>query len=114
MFRGPENPWAGLSLRSWYTGTTGWVFRCITQFMLGVKPTYEGLLIDPVLPKSWDSVKMHRIFRGSTYDITINTSSEAEDISIELDGKQLDGNLIPIDENIGHHSVVVVCGKSVA
>ncbi len=110
MFRGPENPWAGLSLRSWYTGTTGWVFRCITQYMLGVKPTYEGLLIDPVLPKSWDSVKMHRIFRGSTYDITISTSSEAKGITVELDGKPLDGNLIPIDKNKGHHSVVVECG----
>lgn len=112
MFRGPEHPQAGQSLRSWYTGTVGWVFRCVTQWMLGIRPTYEGLIIDPVLPKEWTRVKMVRRFRGACYTIVIiaDTNMPKEYLQVVVDGRPIEGKLIRASEYPGMHEVDVTVG----
>ncbi len=114
MFRGPEHPQAGLSLRSWYTGTVGWAFRCVTQWMLGVRPTYKGLLIDPVMPKAWPYARMLRRFRGAQYDIQIEISSalEKNDVRVSVDGSEIRGNLIRLSDYPDKHEVRVTVGNA--
>ncbi len=52
---GPESPFFGRAGWSWYTGSASWLFKVLTEYLLGVRPTYEGLLIDPCIPKTWAS-----------------------------------------------------------
>jgi cellobiose phosphorylase len=109
MYRGPEHPQAGRSLRSWFTGTVGWVFRCVTQYMIGVRPDYDGLWIDPVLPSSWQEVRMVRKFRQARYDIYIHRvqNTAQKGLAMSIDNKPINHNFIPYKDYSGSHHVEV-------
>ncbi|MBQ8649216.1 MAG: hypothetical protein IJ470_04015 [Clostridia bacterium] len=64
---GPESDKFGLANVSWLSGTAAWMYIAVTQYMLGVKPTWEGLKVNPCLPKDWKDIKVTRKFRGETY-----------------------------------------------
>lgn len=68
---GPESDKFGLANVSWLTGTAAWMYLAATQHILGIKPKWEGLEIDPCLPMEWNEVKIDRSFRGCNYHITI-------------------------------------------
>ncbi|MBK5258532.1 MAG: glycosyl transferase family 36 [Thermoanaerobaculia bacterium] len=68
---GPDSPWYGRAGWTWYTGSASWLHRIVGEWVLGVRPTWDGLLIDPCLPPSWDRARMIRPWRGAVYDITI-------------------------------------------
>lgn len=68
---GPESDKFGLANVSWLTGTSAWMYVAATQYILGVRATYEGLEIDPCLPADWKEIRVTRVFRGCTYHITI-------------------------------------------
>lgn len=71
MYIGPENATsAGYAPMSWITGTAGWIYRCIGEFICGIKPTIQGLKIEPCFPDSWNEIKATRKFRDETYEIT--------------------------------------------
>jgi cellobiose phosphorylase len=110
MYRGPEHPQAGQSLRSWFTGTPGWIFRTVTQRMIGVRPDYDGLWIDPVLPADWPKVRMVRKFRQARYEIIIRRSSSPENniLKMSIDGQPTDTNFIPYEKFTGCHCVEVL------
>lgn len=79
MYMGPENPYiAGYAPMSWITGTAGWLYRCVTEFMCGIKPTVDGLKVEPCLPSSWDGVTLKRIFRSESYEIRFEKASVNE------------------------------------
>jgi cellobiose phosphorylase len=66
-----EHPQFGLARNSWLSGTASWMYQAATQYMLGVRPTYAGLLIDPCIPPEWDGFKAWRQFRRARYNITV-------------------------------------------
>ena len=88
----------GEGKNSWLTGTAAWNYYTITQFILGIKPTYSGLKVEPCIPSNWKGYNVKRQFRGATYNIEVkNLSGSMKGIkSLKVDGKLIDGNVIPI------------------
>ena len=101
----------GEAKNSWLTGTAAWNWYAITQHILGIKPSYKGLVIDPCIPASWQEFKVDRKFRGAHYEIDVkNPGHVSKGIeSIQVDGVKLpDGlNLIPLQPAGSRVKVVV-------
>ena len=68
---GPESDKFGLANVSWLSGTASWMYIAVTQFILGIKPTWEGLVFDPCTPEEWKNLKVTRQFRGKEYTFEI-------------------------------------------
>ena len=90
---GPESDKPGLANVSWLTGTSSWMYVTITQYILGIRPVWEGLKIDPVLPSGWDRVTIKRKFRQCEFDIEI-VNSKLGKKEITVDGEKYDGDVI--------------------
>lgn len=89
---GPGNKYYGQGAFTWNTGTAVWTYIGVTDWILGVKPYYNGLKIEPKLPDKIKNVKMKRIYRNTVYDITITKTKEK---AIFVDGKMIDGDIVP-------------------
>jgi cellobiose phosphorylase len=100
----------GEAKNSWLTGTASWNFYAVTQFMLGIRPEYDGLLIDPCIPTDWKGFKATRKFRGSTYQIeVVNPNGKSKGVGkVTVDGLPYTSNLIPLFGDEKEHSVVVI------
>ena len=61
---GDEHPQSGAARNSWLTGTASWAYQAGTQYILGIRPTYEGLSVDPCIPAAWQGFRVRRVFRG--------------------------------------------------
>ncbi len=92
---GKDAPSFGEAKNSWLTGTAAWNFVAITQWILGIRADYQGLIIDPILPNDWNTFSIKRKFRDTIYDIDV-VRSQSEKTSILIDGQIIDGNKIPI------------------
>jgi cellobiose phosphorylase len=93
---------------SWITGSVAWYTNTMENYLIGARPTYEGLVIEPHLP--FESASMVREFRGAKYEIEIkNPQKKAKDYTVEvtLDGVALESNLVPAQKG-GCHKVTVV------
>jgi len=112
MIAGKEAHKPGEAKNSWLTGTAAWNFYAITQYILGIKPDYQGLLIDPCIPKSWPGFTFVRHFRGDVFKIQVkNPNGVSKGIhSIVMDGKPVSGNLIPVIGDGQEHQVIVELG----
>lgn len=111
MYLGPAAPArVGESPMHWITGTCGWLFRGIVEYMLGVQADYDGLRIVPAMPKAWKTASVHRIFRDCTYDIEYTHNSYNGALSITVDGKAIEGNLLPYFTDGKAHKVTVTIG----
>jgi cellobiose phosphorylase len=112
MTAGKDAPTPGEAKNSWLTGTAAWSFVSVSQYILGIRPDYHGLCIDPCLPKSWKKLVINRIFRGAQYEIFIeNPNGVSRGIkSIEFDGKKISGNLLPICSDGKKHQAHVILG----
>lgn len=104
MFFGPEHPYPGKTHFSWVTGTAGWIYRAISQEIAGFLPEYDSVTIQPVLPKTWDRLTYQRSFRGAFYDVTVYRTGRYK---LFLDGKEMEGNHIPIPEKNSKHILSV-------
>ncbi len=106
---GDEHPQFGLARNHWLTGTASWAYQAATQFILGIRPTYQGLQIDPCIPKSWPGFKVTRQYRGCTYQIEVqNPKGVSKGVeSVWVDGLLIEGNTIPIQMDNQTHQVVV-------
>ncbi len=104
----------GEAKNSWLTGTASWNFYAISQFILGIKPDYDGLLIDPCIPKEWDGFEVTRKFRGATYEIKVVNKNHVNSgvAKVIVDGQEQKSNILPIFKSGGIHSVVVELGQS--
>jgi len=102
----------GEAKNSWLTGTASWNFYAISQFILGIKPDYDGLLIDPCIPKEWDGFEVTRKFRGATYEIkVVNKNHVSSGVAkVVVDVQEQKSNILPIFKSGGIHSVVVELG----
>jgi len=106
---GPDSPHFGRGGWTWYTGSATWLFRVGTEWMLGVRPEWDGLRIEPCLPPRWKGFTMRRRFRGATYEIGVTRGSRDE---VRVDGKRLASNLVPAFGDGGRHRVSVVVKRS--
>lgn len=92
MVAGPEAPTPGEGKNSWLTGTAAWTFVNVSQYLLGVQPTFEGLRVEPHLPQRFTTLTIERLWRGTRYIITVNRTGER---SLIVDGQAIDGTVIP-------------------
>ncbi|MBQ5517861.1 MAG: glycosyl transferase, partial [Bacteroidales bacterium] len=61
----------GEGKNSWLTGTAAWTWKAVSEFILGIKPQFDGLLVEPCLPLRYGTYRVHRRFREAEYDLTI-------------------------------------------
>jgi cellobiose phosphorylase len=111
---GPESPNYGRGGWSWYTGSAAWYFRITTEWILGIRPDYEGLVIDPCIPKEWDGFEMTRQFRGDQYRIQVRNPRHVSDgvREMRVDGEKIQGNMIKPFGDGKLHQVEVILGSS--
>lgn len=96
MIAGRDAPTHGEAKNSWLTGTAAWSYVAITQWILGIRPTFDGLQIAPAIPRAWKGFRVTRVFRGVTYEITVERVGEGNAVSLIVDGKAMDGNVVPL------------------
>ncbi|MFW6237743.1 MAG: GH36-type glycosyl hydrolase domain-containing protein, partial [Halanaerobiales bacterium] len=110
---GEEHPYHfGRARNSWLTGTAAWSFRAVTNFILGVRADYDGLIIDPCVPEDWEEFEVYRVFRGKEFEINVrNPDGVSKGIKeIGVNGKKIEGNMIPLDMMEEENNVQVVMG----
>ena len=98
MIAGKDATGFGEAKNSWLTGTAAWSFVSISQAILGVIPTLDGLLLDPCVPGDWKEFTVTRHFRGADYRIHIRNPQGVQKgiVSVTADGKPLPAPLLPI------------------
>ncbi|AGB40248.1 cellobiose phosphorylase [Halobacteroides halobius DSM 5150] len=109
---GPLSPMFGRGGWTWYTGSSQWLQRVATNWILGVRADYDGLIVDPCIPAEWDGYTMKRKFRNTTYQITVDNSVHVNQgvKEIKLDGEAIEGNKLPDLDDGEEHQVEVTLG----
>ncbi len=112
MIAGKDAKRHGEAKNSWLTGTAAWNFVAVSQFILGIKPAYGGLELDPCIPQQWNGFKAARQFRGATYEITVkNPQHVSKGVKqLTVDGKELSGRVLPVFADGRTHAVEVILG----
>jgi cellobiose phosphorylase len=112
MIAGREAATCGEAKNSWLTGTAAWNYVAVTQWILGIRPEFDGLRIDPCIPPEWDGFSVERIFRGNRLNIIVHNPGHVSRgvVKMEVDGMPVDGNLLVIEGNPIQHQVVVWMG----
>ena len=100
---GMDSASPGEARNSWLTGTSAWNFYAVSQAILGVQPAFEGLRLDPCLPAELKEARIHREFRGNSYEITLRNQAGGEKgrVRVMVDGKPLKGQIIPDPDEKG-------------
>ncbi len=111
MIAGRQAARPGEAKNSWLTGSAAWNFVALSQWILGIRPEYDGLRIDPCIPPDWEGFTVERTFRGGRYRIRVSNPQHLSRgvASLRLDDRELSGNLVPPVE--GPHSVEVALGR---
>ncbi len=96
----PDHPTWGQASHSWLTGSSAWMFRVVLDYILGVRPTYRGLLVDPCVPAQWHSFRVRRRFRGRMWEIEVSNPEHVNQGAVEMEvaGEALRGNLIDLSD----------------
>jgi cellobiose phosphorylase len=112
MIAGREHKNFGEGKNSWLTGTAAWNFVAISNWILGIRADYSGLMVDPCIPKEWKGFSVKRTFRGHNYYITVrNPKHVSKGVSqMTVDGKVVKGNIIPAFKDKKEHHVEVELG----
>jgi cellobiose phosphorylase len=96
MIAGRDATTPGEAKNSWLTGTAAWNYVAVTQWILGIRPALGGLEIDPVLPSSWKGFTATRIFRGTSYRITVQRAGPGRAAGMNVDGRPVKGRVVPL------------------
>lgn len=98
MIAGKDAFRPGEAKNSWLTGTAAWNFYAVSQYILGIRPAYDGLEIDPCISPEWKTYGVTRKFRGATYHITVNNpGGKMKGVSsVIVNGKPVEGNVVPV------------------
>ena len=113
MVAGKDAARPGEAKNSWLTGTASWNYYTITQYILGIRTDYNGLVIDPCIPAEWEGFKVSRRFRGAIYNIeVVNPDSVSKGVNqVFIDGEENKmGNLVPVMP-VGTYHVKVILGS---
>ena len=106
MIAGRDAPTHGEAKNSWLTGTAAWNYYAIVQFILGIRPAYDGLQIAPAIPERWTGFRAVRRFRGVTYQITVRRAGTGNAVKLTVDGQAVEGDVVPAPAD-GRTEVVV-------
>jgi cellobiose phosphorylase len=96
MIAGRDAPTHGEAKNSWLTGTAAWNYVAITQWILGIRPSFAGLQIAPVIPSDWSGFSVTRVFRGVRYRISVERVGPGNAVALVVDGRPLEGNVVPL------------------
>jgi cellobiose phosphorylase len=113
MIAGREAPSYGEAKNSWLTGTAAWNYLAISQWILGIRPEFDGLRLDPCIPPEWEGFTVERSFRGCRLDITVHNPQHVSRgvVRMDLDGVRVEGNLLVLDGSQRKHQVEVWMGE---
>jgi cellobiose phosphorylase len=95
MIAGPEAPRAGEAKNSWLTGAAAWALVAATQRLFGVRPDYDGLVVDPCLPDRSGEYVVRRVLRGAEYRIHIHGGGPRSGLRVRVGGNLIRGNVVP-------------------
>ena len=97
MIAGKDAHKPGEAKNSWLTGTAAWNYYAVTRYILGIRPDYDGLLIDPCIPAAWEGYEITRRLRDTTYHIRVSNPHGVSKgvMQVLVDGEEINGNLIP-------------------
>jgi cellobiose phosphorylase len=96
MIAGRDAPSSGEAKNSWLTGTAAWNYVAITQWILGIRPTYDGLQVEPVIPTDWNGFEAVRNFRDVRYMIRVSRLGPGNQVQLKVDGNPINGTLVPL------------------
>ena len=98
MVAGIDAPSFGEAKNSWLTGTAAWTFLSISQSILGMQPTLNGLRIDPCVPADWKRFTLHRRYRGAEYTVHVENPKGVQKgvAAVTADGRPITGNVLPV------------------
>ena len=108
MIAGKDAPHFGEAKNSWLTGTAAWSFVCISQYILGIRPGFKGLIVDPCLPDSIREFSAVRKFRGADYYIHADHRKPDGKVSIVVDGTPVDGKEIPFADGKKEYHISLI------
>jgi cellobiose phosphorylase len=110
---GPEAPRFGEAKNSWLTGTAAWTFTDVSQYLLGIRPSFGGLCVDPCIPSSLRGFRAERQYRGAKYHITVDNSAGVQKgvASLTVNGRPVKGSCIPYDPSVSEYTVTAVMGR---
>jgi cellobiose phosphorylase len=113
MIAGSEAPTPGEAKNSWLTGSAAWNYVAITQWILGIRPEFNGLRLDPCIPPEWDGFNAERNFRGSLLHIRVHNPNHVSHgvVRLEVDGTPVQGNLLELDGPLSDHRVEAWMGN---
>ncbi len=100
MIAGSDAKHHGQAKNSWLTGTAAWNYVAITQYILGIRPEFDGLRVDPCIPARFQEIKINRKFRGVLYKIHIKNKHSGHYI-LKVDGESLSGKIVPAGKMTG-------------
>jgi cellobiose phosphorylase len=95
MIAGRDAPTHGEAKNSWLSGTAAWNYVAITQWILGIRPEYDGLRIEPVIPGGWSGFEATRLYRGVRYRIQVKRRGPGNTPSLKVNGAPIEGNMVP-------------------
>ena len=102
----------GSSRNPWLSGTTTWAYYAAAQYILGIRPDYDALIIDPCIPSSWKEFSIVRIFRGKKLTIKVENPKGIQKgvNTIEINGDKTQGNRIPVSLMKDNNQIKVIMG----
>jgi cellobiose phosphorylase len=109
---GPLSEYYGRGGWTWYTGSSQWLHRVATHWILGVRPQVDGLLVDPSIPSDWEGFTVRRKFRNAFYHIEVKNPGHVNKgvKSLFVDGKSVKGQVIPVFDDGNEHLVEIILG----
>lgn len=112
MVAGADAPRHGEAKNSWLTGTAAWTFVNVSQYIIGIRPEFDGLVVDPCIPSDMPGFKATRIFREATYNITVENPNGAQKgvAKLVVDGQEMSGNIIPFVDGKKEYNVTITLG----
>lgn len=112
MIAGKDAPLPGEAKNSWLTGTAAWNYYAVTQYILGIRPDYDGLLVDPCIPEEWEGFSVSRKFRGATYRIKVENPDHVSTgvREILMNGERITSKTLPLAEKDSVQEVRVIMG----
>jgi cellobiose phosphorylase len=108
----PMSPRAGASRVPWLSGSAAWAYVAGTQYVLGIRADWNGLVVDPCIPADWKDFSVTRRFRGKTVKVEVRNPNGVEKgvKTLSLNGEVLSGNVIPAEKLKDNNAVVAVMG----
>ena len=113
MIAGKDAGRQGEAKNSWLTGTAAWNFVAVSQWILGVRPEFDGLRIDPCIPREWNGFDVTRKYRNAVYHISVENPAHVckGTCKVIVDGKEQKGNVVPVFNDSKEHKIIVILGS---